>query len=436
MPPDDPNNDPNNAGAAPEAEGGDADAGGANVPPDPEQQQAAVLEAINAGIAEANGEPPKPPDPQSDTSQQKPGEAGTGAGDATKGGETTGGESVAGKGEGTGGGEAGTGPAAGADAGAGKGKTPDGAPAGAQPPAGETDEQRKARETAERAHIDDPIPDDLPPRTGERMKKLVDTTKRLDKELETATAERDRIRSDHTELFGMIQRTGASPETFAQTMHFLGNLHSDDPGTKRKALEYLQQQTQTLAAELGETPAGHDPLDDHEDLKKAVELGDMKRELAVETAQHRNRAKANEAAERRREQTTAQQTEQQQKFEAAKTALNTLEDEWKAADPEAYARKRTLLGQQISAIARYAPPEKWVDIAREVWKNLPDPGPAAGSPGASGDNGAGTGAAATHQSADDRRRQPMRPSQPAGGTRKEATTMAEAIDAGIAQANS
>lgn len=388
--------------------------------PAPTQQDA--LAVIEAGIAEADGT--EPPKRDTDTrGDEGAADAAPGSGDGPPGegagasaDDGTAGEGAGGEGEGTGDGGAGTAAAAGAEA----GKTGEGE--------GEGDADDTGKTGLE--HVDEPIPADTPKRTAERMEKLIGTVKEV-------SAERDQLSEQTNQMAELIRGTGATPEEFGQTMEFLGNLKSEDPAKRQKALEYAQQQHASLARELGAEVPGDDPLERHTDLKEEVELGDIKRERALEIARQRDRDAAQKERSDQQQRTQAEQQEYEQKVSRARQDLNALEDELRRAEPQLYDAKRPQLLASIRAITQNVDPAKWVDTAREVYRNLEAPAGGGAAPG----TGNGTGEAAdaggeagTHQSEADRRRQPRRPSQPAGGKKREVGSMMEAIDAGIEQA--
>lgn len=321
--------------------------------------EAGILEAIDDGLADASGEPP----PEKDGGEKAE------DGEDDEGEETPEGEDAAD-------------PAAQAEAGAGDG-------------------DKKTRKKAD--HVNDPIPEDVAPRTRKRIESLVETVKTQGQELET-------LRSEQRELFTLIERTGATPEQWADAMQFLGASLSDDPKEKRAALEYAQQQVERLALELGEKLPGVDLLKNHPDLRDAVDVGDITEERAIELARYRDQQKrgAESQAQQPRQPAGAPQA-QDPETAAARSELNALGAFLRETDPD-FERKMRVLLPELQPIMKKTPPAQWRAKFTEYYKavKLAD-APARG--------------------------EPARGRQPAGRQQKTAQSPLEAIELGLEEAS-
>lgn len=252
-------------------------------------------------------------------------------------------------------------------------------------------------------HVNDPIPEEIKGRTRERIESLVGQVKEL-RQVETR----------YNEIMGMIAETRATPEQYGMVLEYLGAVNSGDPEQIRGAMQILQRELDALSEALGEPAPGKDPLEGHQDLQDAVEVGDLTRKHAEEIAAARNQRKALE----RQRQASTQQSEAQRALAAARQTLNALDEELKAQDPH-YAQKRQVLIGILQPVFKQIPPSQWVATFKAAYAKLPDP-PAAAPP----QNTGGAGNA----------NQPLRSRQPAGGQQKQPTTLEEAIDFGIKQA--
>ncbi len=256
-------------------------------------------------------------------------------------------------------------------------------------------------------HVNDPIDPKLHERTRERIESLANKVK------ETAP-----IVQAYDELMGHITDTGMSSNEFGQMLQYSKLVHSTDPADLRKAYTFLNNELQGLAKTLGETLPGGDPLEDHPDLQELVKTQKTTPELAAEVAQNRNRTAATTKI------TTQVQTTEQanQAFAAAAqkaaAGLNTLSDQLKISDPD-YARKYPIVIATLKSTMKHAPPAQWVSIVKEAFTNLVLPKAAA--PAAA--------AAVVPRVAG---QQPLRANkQPAGGGKKQASSMSEAMNGAI-----
>lgn len=258
-------------------------------------------------------------------------------------------------------------------------------------------------------HINDPIPAELKGKTRERIEGLVTAAK-------TLTQERDTARKTVKEFDDAIKATGADPDTFARHMDLLGAMLSDDPQDQRAAMRALRAAADKLAADIGETPTGKDPLEGHQDLIDKVEDGDITKDLAIELAEARNRKKAEETRTTRRTETDEATREHNEAVDAARAELNTYGAQL-AKDDKLFATKAKILLPAVQAMAASTHPSKWLAAYKKMYENLKLAAPTDTRQRVP----AGTG-----------ERQPRRPTQGAGAGGKPApASLEQAIDFGI-----
>ena len=278
---------------------------------------------------------------------------------------------------------------------------PDGKPADA--PAAD---EKPADKPAEADPVNDPIPDEIKGRTRERMETLVSRVKETTQELE-------KVRANHDEFMGMITATQASPEQFGTVLDYLGAVNSGDPEQRRGAMKILQDEIAALSQMLGEPVAGVDLLKDHQDLKDAVEIGDISQEHANELAAARNARATAQRRQQETQQTQQQASEQQRAFAQGKADLNAVEAELSAKDPH-YAAKRAVLIETLKPVMARLHPKDWAETFRQAYAAVQVPATPAAP-------------ARTTQ-------QPLRARQGAGGQEKAPGSLEEAISMGIERA--
>ena len=155
-----------------------------------------------------------------------------------------------------------------------------------------TDDEKKAKDDAGKAkpdHVNDPIPKDINPRTGERMKYLVDTVK-----------QQAELVKQHGQLFETIQGTGASPQEFAQMVNYMRAVHTSDPVQLQQAYAVLQNELRGLAIKLGKPLPEVNLLTDPtnadlvEDIRQGRLSNQRAHELAVARESQKSSAKVNQ----------------------------------------------------------------------------------------------------------------------------------------------
>lgn len=278
-------------------------------------------------------------------------------------------------------------------------------PEGEEKPADETAAAAKP-EAKKPDAVNDPIPEDVKGRTRERMESLVSKVKETTERL---TA----VETNYNSVMGMIAETKATPEQYGMVLDYLGAVNSGDDTKIRGAISVLQSELKALHEQLGEPLPGTDVLAAHQDLKDAVEVGDITQAHAVELATARARA----AAQTRRTETqrtqTAAQTEQVQAVAAGRDALNALEARLRTSDPH-YEAKRNALIETLKPMMARIHPSQWVEVFQEAYSKVPNP-------------------VATPKPAPSPT--PLRARSPAGGQTKAAGSLEDAINMGIEAAS-
>src|SRR5690606_35109712 len=114
----------------------------------------------------------------------------------------------------------------------------------------------------------------------------------------------------------------ATPEQFGEVLDYLKAVNSGDPAQIRGALKKVQDELNALSRMVGEPVAGVDLLDEHPDLKEAVEAGTLTPELAQELAASRAMRTVQTQASERHQQLTQAEQQTRQAIAAGRTALN------------------------------------------------------------------------------------------------------------------
>lgn len=355
-----------------------------------------LLEAVAAGAAEANAPAPssEPETPEDETPEGE-----LPAGEAPEGeapeGETPEGEAPkdeALEGE------------------APEGEAPEGEAAAAKPAEGKPAEAKPA------AKEPDPINDPLPPagavkeETRQRIVKLIDVAK-------TLTQKNEQVQGDFDMLFGAVQRTGASPEQYTGALQYLSLVNSSSPADREKALDMMLHEVRALSNMLGKPLPSFDPLEGHDDLRSAVQTGQITAQHAQELAASRNQREIQSATDRQQREVTQQRQTSEQLVQRGIAELNAVEAQLRA-DPQ-FAAKRAALVPLLKPVMAQLPPERWAATFQEAYRNMQLP--AAPAPAAA------PAAAVPAQ-------QPLRGKSPGGASARAPKDMAEAIRFGLTQA--
>lgn len=374
--------------------------------------EAALMAAVDTGIAEATPAPaPAPPAEGTD--------------DATVDNSTPMGATTAADGEGETAGGEGVPADAGVDEKAdGKPDGGDDVPADGDKPGVDEKAEKPAVDAAAEARkpdpLNDPLPNALKRETKERINTLIGMVKENTTKLEAVQRDRD-------DILNAIVETKATPGQYGQALEYLKMVNSPNRADREQALDFMQREIAALARMLGKPVPGVNMLEGHQDLIDEVSTGRLSPERAQEIAGARNahqfqtlEARANQDHERH----TRAQAEARN---AGVKALNDLGAQLKAADPVAYEAKRAVLVSSLKPVFAKIPPNEWAATFKRAYDALPAPAvprvvpptPIAKSPGTPAGGGGNT---------------PLRASNPAGAAAPAPKSLAEAIDIGIAQA--
>lgn len=232
---------------------------------------------------------------------------------------------------------------------------------------GEAEPQGKAAaggaEGAAEDPINDPIPDDLKDRTRTRMQQLIETAK-------TTTAELEEVRGQFDQVMAAITETGATPEQFDAMLNMVKGLNSGDEAGWRGALEILEATRRDVMARLGiaETPGGDKLPDDLQDL---VDIGHLTAEEAkvlhgVRTKREAPKPPAAPAAP------AAPQPDQQwrQVVDQARHTVATMQSALKAADPGYAAKIDRLRADGFTQRLAKIEPQKWGETFQAAYAEV------------------------------------------------------------------
>ena len=288
-------------------------------PPDPEAERAALLAEMEAAEAEATGDEPQPTGTE---------------------GEPTGEGDDEGK----------------ADDGEGNDGKPEGEPAaeGAQEPEG----GKPSDEFGELAK-------DTKADTRERFEKLKAGYDELHAKAQQYEAAHKRM----AEWEEIITESTARPEQLNEALHLIRAINSNDPGVLEKAYGALEQELAAIGKRIGREAPGYDPLAEHQDLREAVEVGDMTRKHAAEVAKARALAAQHQAAAQQHQQQATSQQQAQHAQQAALAEVNELNARLKAEDPAGFAHRVKAIDY---AEIRKHPPHLWAaKIEAAYWRAAP-----------------------------------------------------------------
>lgn len=175
---------------------------------------------------------------------------------------------------------------------------------------------------------------------------------------------------DFEDLVGMVSETGATPDMYSSMLDYMKDAvagANGDPEAAQRAYERTLKELAVWSKLVGkEVPGVVDPLEGHDDLKTDIENGELSRARALEIVQQRNASTLYRGRIARDEQNGAQQRAQ----EAGRNALNSLEAQLQAADPD-YARKREFFLPIVRRIAAKYPADQWAAEAQAAYMEIP-----------------------------------------------------------------
>lgn len=248
-------------------------------------------------------------------------------------------------------------------------------------------------------HVNDPIPPQVSERTRERITSLVSTVKELTTTVENQSA-----------IVAAIQETGATPEDFSAMITYMRYVHSDKPTDLENAYKMLQGGMRTIANKLGRSLPEADVLDGHQDLIDAVASGQTTAKIAEEVAIARNRGAATAATNQSMMTARQQEDAAEAERKAAITDLNDLGALLKQSDPNYQAKYDAIVPSLQAAFATMRP-SQWKATFNKAYREAkvtarPVVTPPVAAP---------------------KKTVPLRPSAPAGGGKREAKTLEDAI---------
>jgi len=265
----------------------------------------------------------------------------------------------------------------------------------------ETPAKKPDGEAAQPDHVNDPIPKELAEKTQERIRSLADRVKVAEAGVTERTGELD-------EMITMVQDTGTTGEQYGQVLGFMKLFNSTDEADQRAAFAVMQTELATMAAKLGETIPGVDPLAAHADLQAEIEAGTLTGDRAIEIANTRTREAASAAITKTNTAEAAASDDINQAITDAKTELATFENAHKTSDPR-WLEKKAILVPALRSVMRTIHPSLWKSTFEESYNKLVLPDAVAPTP-------------------KPKVPEPLRPKAPAGGSTKQPSTMAEAIE--------
>jgi hypothetical protein len=285
---------------------------------------------------------------------------------------------------------------------------------------------KDGKPVADKDPLTAPIPNALKPDTKERIRTLVSRTKDAESKLETATAERN-------ELITAITETGASPEQYAGVLDYLALVNSNDRNKQMQAANFMIRELAALSRVGGFRIPGVTSYAGHKDLEEGVAAGKITQEIAEELAASR----AATAHQGKVGAAQAQASEARRRYQEADTAarseMNTLEAGYIKADP-LYKAKKPMIVEMLNEMIRgdkaagIPPlhPSKWASAYKKIYETLPQTSVwGAARPGAGRTVPVG---------GKPPQNTPLRTQQPAGATKPEPKSVAEAIEMGIEMA--
>jgi len=255
-------------------------------------------------------------------------------------------------------------------------------------------------QAAQPDHVNDPIPKELAEKTQERIRSLADRVKVA----EAGVTERT---TDLDEMITMVQDTGTTGEQYGQVLGFMKLFNSTDEADQRAAFAVMQTELATMAAKLGETIPGIDPLAAHADLQAEIEAGTLTGDRAIEIANTRTREAASAARTTTNNANAAADDDINQAVADAKGELAVFENAHKA-DPQ-WKAKKDILVPALRSVMRTIHPSLWKSTFEESYNKLELPKAAAVLPKPKVPT-------------------PLRPKSPAGEGSKQPSSMAEAIE--------
>lgn len=201
------------------------------------------------------------------------------------------------------------------------------------------------------------MPEGLGAKAQQRFQALANGLKERDTTIQELTSSVEYVQQ-------AFQQHGVQQPQFEQAVAVIGMLNKGD---FRGALQVLDDQRRQIALQLGEALPGVDALQDHQDLRQAVDGLQITEAHALELA----RSRAHQQATQQREQATNQQRQQEQTAQQAVHKAQADVDTWwkqmAASDIDAPAIEAILL-PKLGALLDGVPPQQWAGRMRAQYE--------------------------------------------------------------------
>lgn len=203
----------------------------------------------------------------------------------------------------------------------------------------------------------------------------------LNERVKTESARAETAEAGLREWQDTIASTRATPEQFGKTMGYLRAISSGDPAQMNQGFEMLVGEVQALAKILGRpVPGMYDPLDQHPDLKAAVDNMEIDRKHAEELAANRARQSLEQQGRDAADRQASEQAAFTAQVDEAKAGLGALGAQLRQQDPD-FDRKMVALAPAIALIEKQVHPSQWVAAFGNAYMQLPAmPAPPAPAP--------------------------------------------------------
>ena len=203
------------------------------------------------------------------------------------------------------------------------------------------------------------MPEGLQPKAQQRFQKLVETNKELTARVEQADQQTSYIRET-------FQQHGVRREQFEQAVQFIGAINS---GNLENALRVLDQQRAEIALALGKPLPGVNVLDEHQDLRQAVDAMQITEQHAMEIARAR---RADQIAQANYQATQQQQAEAQRNQQAVNSGLLEIDKFCKqvAQTDVDFPAIEALLLPEIKNLISGLPPTQWKSAIETQYRLL------------------------------------------------------------------
>ena len=192
------------------------------------------------------------------------------------------------------------------------------------------------------------MPEGLQPKAQQRFQKLVETNKELSGRIEQADQQTSYIRET-------FQQHGVRREQFESAVAFIGAVNS---GNLEQALRVIDQQRAEIALALGKPLPGVNVLEEHPDLRQAVDSMQITEAHAMELARARRQE---QVAQQNFQATQQRQQEEQRSQQEVNTGLLQIDKICKqlAQTDVDYPAIEALLLPEIKNLISGLPPAQW-----------------------------------------------------------------------------